>query len=168
VTSVWRYVKRAPLTYSWLVLLLITTIVQHSIPAHRLQALLQKESTNLHHLASDPIRVLIQSLVWIDGKYWWPYLIAFTLFLAPAERWLGQLRWLLVGLLCHVGATYLSEAYRVPRRWRWLYLVGALVVFGISLAVKRDFTQLGHFSALLIGLACYPLARSRQREPSAA
>ena len=43
----------------------------------------------------DPIRVLIQSLLWIDGKYWWPYLIVFTLFLAPAERWLGQLRWLL-------------------------------------------------------------------------
>ncbi|HEY0582773.1 MAG TPA: rhomboid-like protein, partial [Chloroflexota bacterium] len=109
--TVWRYVKAAPLTYSWLVLLLITTIIQRSIPAHRLQALLQKESTNLHHLASDPVRVLIQSLLWIDGRYWWPYLVVFTLFLAPAERWLGQLRWLLVGLVCHAGATYLSEAY---------------------------------------------------------
>jgi hypothetical protein len=58
--------------------------------------------------------------------------------------------------------------YHIPRRWRWLYVVAALVVFGISLAVKRDFTQLGHFSALLIGLACYPLARSRRREPVAA
>ena len=111
MTSVWRYVKTAPLTYSWLVLLLTTTIIQHSIPAHRLQALLQKESTNLHHLASDPIRVLFQSLLWIDGKYWWPYLLVFTLFLAPAERWLGQLRWLLAGLACHVGATYLSEGF---------------------------------------------------------
>jgi hypothetical protein len=34
VTSVWRYVKTAPLTYSWLVVLLITTIMQRSIPAH--------------------------------------------------------------------------------------------------------------------------------------
>jgi hypothetical protein len=203
VTSVWRYVKSAPLTYSWLVVLLITTIIQHTIPARHLRALLQKESTNLHHLASDPIRVLIQSLLWIDGRYWWPYLLVFTLFLAPAERWLGHLRWLLVGLVCHVGATYLSEGYlysriqeavssprlidardigvsyfvvgivgvltyHIPRRWRWFYLVGALVVFGVSLAVKRDFTQLGHFSALLIGLASYPLARSRRREPSAA
>ena len=200
MATVWRYVKSAPLTYSWLVVLLITTIIQHSIPARHLQALLQKESTNLHHLASDPIRVLIQSLLWIDGRYWWPYLVVFTLFLAPAERWLGHLRWLLVGLVCHVGATYLSEGYlywriqeavssprlidardigvsyfvvgivgvltyHIPRRWRWLYLVAALVVFGASLAVKHDFTQLGHFSALLIGLACYPLTRSRQREP---
>jgi hypothetical protein len=203
VNTVWRYVKRAPLTYSWLVLLLVTTIMQHTITARHLRALLQKESTNLHHLASDPIRVLIQSLLWIDGKYWWPYLIVFTLFLAPAERWLGQLRWLLIGLVCHVGATYLSEGYlywriqeavssprlidardigvsyfvvgivgvltyHIPRRWRWLYLAAALVVFGVSLAVKRDFTQLGHLSALLIGLGCYPLTRSRQREPATA
>jgi Rhomboid-like protein len=195
--------KTAPLTYSWLVVLLITTIIQHSIRAQRLHALLQKESTNLHHLASDPIRVLIQSLLWIDGKYWWPYLIVFTLFLAPAERWLGHLRWLLVGLVCHVGATYLSEGYlywriqeavtsprlidardigvsyfvvgivgvltwHIPSRWRWIYLGAAVVVFGVSLSVKHDFTQFGHFSALLIGLACYPLTRSRQREPSAA
>jgi hypothetical protein len=203
VNTVWRYVKRAPLTYSWLVLLLVTTIMQHTITARHLRALLQKESTNLHHLASDPIRVLIQSLLWIDGKYWWPYLIVFTLFLAPAERWLGQLRWLLIGLVGHVGATYLSEGYlywriqeavssprlidardigvsyfvvgivgvltyHIPRRWRWLYLAAALVVFGVSLAVKRDFTQLGHLSALLIGLGCYPLTRSRQREPATA
>jgi len=203
VGTVWRYVKTAPLTYSWLVVLLITTIIQHAMPARHLHALLQKESTNLHHLASDPIRVLIQSLLWIDGKYWWPYLIVFTLFLAPAERWLGQLRWLTVGLGCHLGATYLSEGYlywriqeavssprlidardigvsyfvvgivgvltyRVPRRWRWLYLVIALVVFGAFLAVKHDFTNLGHFTALLIGLACYPLTRSRRREPVSA
>jgi len=125
------------------------------------------------------------------------------LFLAPAERWLGHLRWLLVGLVCHVGATYLSEGYlysriqeavssprlidardigvsyfvvgivgvltyHIPRRWRWFYLVGALVVFGVSLAVKRDFTQLGHFSALLIGLGCYPLTRSRRRQAAPA
>ena len=198
--TVWRYVKTAPLTYTWLIVLLITTILQRSIPAHRLHALLQKESTNLHHLASDPIRVLIESLLWIDGKHWWPYLVVFTLFLAPAERWLGHLRWLVAGLVSHVGATYLSEAYlywriqeaassprlidardigvsyfvvgivgvltyHVPRRWRWPYLITALVVFGVVLTVKRDFTNVGHVSALLIGLGCYPLTRSRRREP---
>jgi hypothetical protein len=203
VDRVRRYVRTAPLTYSWLIVLLITTLVQRAIPARHLRALLQKESTNLHHLASDPIRVLIQSLLWIDGQYWWPYLVVFTLFLAPAERWLGHLRWLLVGLGCHVGATYLSEGYlywriqeavssprlidardigvsyfvvgivgvltyHIPPRWRWLYLLAALVVFGVSLAVKRDFTQLGHFSALLIGLACYPLTTSRRRVPATA
>jgi hypothetical protein len=204
VKSLWRYVKSAPLTYSWLVVLLITTIVQHSIPARRLHALLQKQSTNLHHLASDPIRVLVQSLLWIDGKYWWPYLVVFTLFLAPAERWLGRLRWLLVGLVCHVGATYLSDGYlywtiqqalasprlidardigvsyfvtgivavltyHIARPWRWVYLVGTVVVFGVAFAVRTNFTGLGHLCAVGLGLACYPLVgvkRSFQWDPA--
>jgi hypothetical protein len=105
--------------------------------------------------------VLIQSLLWIDGQYWWPYLVVFTLFLAPAERWLGRLRWLVVGI---VGVL----TYHIPPRWRWAYVVAAVVVFGVSLAVKRDFTQLGHFSALLIGLGCYPLTRSRRRQAAPA
>lgn len=58
--------------------------------------------------------------------------------------------------------------YHIPPRWRWVYVVAAAVVFGVSLAVKRDFTQLGHFSALLIGLGCYPLTRSRRRQAAPA
>ena len=38
---------------------------------------------NLHHLAVDPIRVLLSSLLWIDGYFCWPYLIVFCLFLGP-------------------------------------------------------------------------------------
>ena len=194
--------RSAPLTYSWLVVLLVTTLLQHALPLRRLHALLQKESTNLHHLTTDPIRVLIESLLWIDGRYWWPYLLVFTLFLAPAERWLGHLRWLAVGLICHVCATYLSEGYlywtiqeaeasprlidardigvsyfvvgivgvltyRIPSPWRWVYLAAAVLVFATSLAIKRDFTQLGHFSALVLGLACYPLTRRRRAEVAA-
>jgi len=184
------------------VVLLITTLLQHTLPLRRLHSLLQKESTNLHHLSTDPIRVLIESLLWIDGRYWWPYLVVFTVFLAPAERWLGHLRWLAVGLICHICATYLSEGflywtiqeaeasprlidardigvsyfvvgivgvlvYRIPPRWRWVYLVVAILVFATSLAVKRDFTQLGHFSALMLGLACYPVTRRRRAEVTA-
>lgn len=199
----WRYLRSAPLTYSWLVVLLATTIIQHSMSVRRLRALLQKDSTNLHHLASDPIRVLIESLLWIDGKYWWPYLAVFTLFLAPAERWLGHLRWLLVGLVCHVGATYVSEGYlywtiqeaiasprlidardigvsyfvagivavltyRIPRPWRWMYLAATVLVFAVALALRMNFTGVGHLCAVALGLACYPLARSRRVEVPAA
>lgn len=105
------YVRSAPLTYAWLIVLLSTTLVQRSLTDRVLRSLLQSTSTNLHHLASDPLRVLFNSLLWIDGRYWWPYLLIFTVFLAPAERWLGHLRWALVGLVCHVGATYVSEGY---------------------------------------------------------
>jgi hypothetical protein len=196
VKRVWLYVATAPLTYSWLVALLITTIVQRTMPVRRLHALLQKESTNLHHLASDPIRVLLESLLWIDGQYWTPYLVVFTVFLAPAERWLGHMRWLIVGLLCHIGATYVSEGFlywtiqaaqlsprlidardigvsyfvtgivgtmthHVARPWRWFYLAGCVSVFGTALAVRANFTGVGHLCALALGLACYPLVRGR-------
>jgi tRNA(Arg) A34 adenosine deaminase TadA len=191
-------VRSAPLTYAWLVVLLATTLVQHSLSARLLRTLLQSTSTNLHHLASDPLRVLVNSLLWIDGSYWWPYVLIFTLFLAPAERWLGHLRWLVAGLVCHLGATILSEGflywsiqeakasprlvdardvgvsyfvvgiagllfYRIPRRWRWVYL-GALVAIAVAaLVVRTNFTSLGHLCALLLGLACYPLTLGRRR-----
>ena len=60
-------------------------------------------------MATDPLGVLFSSLLWIDGKSLEPYLLLFTLFLAPAEQWLGQLRWLTVGLTSHILATYISE-----------------------------------------------------------
>lgn len=105
----WRFIRGAPLTFSWLVLLLVTTVIQHSLDRRELQSVLLEGSTNLHHLAVDPIRVLIGSLLWIDGYHWWPYAVVFSLFLAPAERWLGSVRWLLAGLTAHVVATYVSE-----------------------------------------------------------
>ncbi|MCV7401967.1 hypothetical protein H7K24_17635 [Mycobacterium fragae] len=105
----WRWVSTAPLTYVWLTVLLITTIIQHHLGRRQLHSVLVHGSTNLYHLARDPLEVLFTSLLWIDGRYWTPYLVLFTLFLAPAERWLGQLRWLTVGLTAHVVATYISE-----------------------------------------------------------
>jgi Rhomboid-like protein len=109
LAAVWRFVRSAPLTYLWLVVLLITTIIQHSLNRRELRAVLIHGSTNIHHLATDPLEVLFSSLFWIDGRYWTPYLVLFSLFLAPAERWLGQIRWLTVGLTAHIGATYISE-----------------------------------------------------------
>ncbi|HET9875846.1 MAG TPA: rhomboid-like protein [Mycobacterium sp.] len=108
LVAAWHFVRSAPLTYLWLTVLLITTVIQN-IAGRRLHTLLVDQSTNLHHLATEPLEVLFASLLWIDGNYWTPYLVLFTLFLAPAERWLGHLRWLAIGLTAHVGATYLSE-----------------------------------------------------------
>jgi hypothetical protein len=93
----------------WLTVLLITTFIQHQLPQKELRTVLVHASTNLKHLGTDPVYVLVDCLLWIDGKYWWPYLVLFTLFLAPAEHWLGKLRWLAVGLTAHVLATYISE-----------------------------------------------------------
>ncbi|WP_422749598.1 rhomboid-like protein [Mycobacterium sp. WMMD1722] len=195
-----RFVAAAPLTYAWLTALLVTTLLGHAMPAARLHALLASDSTNLHHLARDPERVLLTSLFWIDGRYWWPYLLLFSAILAPAERWLGWWRWLTVGLVAHVLATYLSEAYlywtiaeaqasprlidardigvsyflvgvagaltyRIPRPWQWIYLGAIAALATAALIARPDFTQLGHLCALLIGLGCYPVVRSRLDRP---
>lgn len=108
LAAVWHFVHTAPLTYLWLAVLGLTTVIQYLV-GQRLYSMLVEQSTNLHHLATDPLEVLVSSLLWIDGKDFSPYLVLFTLFLAPAEHWLGHLRWLMVGLISHVGATYVSE-----------------------------------------------------------
>ncbi|MCX4788336.1 MULTISPECIES: rhomboid-like protein [unclassified Streptomyces] len=53
--------------------------------------------------------------------------------------------------------------YRVPQPWRYVYLFAVVVFYGVPLITGRTFTDLGHFASVLIGLACYPLARSRSR-----
>src|SRR6185437_13277612 len=106
---VWRFVSGAPLTYLWLLALALTTVAQNVLTGHQLHVILLHRSTSIHSLATDPLGVLFSSLLWIDGKSLEPYLLLFTLFLAPAEQWLGQLRWLTVGLTSHIIATYASE-----------------------------------------------------------
>ncbi|MDX6355756.1 MAG: hypothetical protein QOF98_2659 [Streptomyces sp.] len=48
-------------------------------------------------------------------------------------------------------------AYRVPWPWRCGYLAGALAYFGYPVLDNGGFTDLGHLSALLIGLCGYVL-----------
>jgi hypothetical protein len=195
VAAAWQFVRTAPLTYLWLAVLAGTTIRQHFAGRH-LHHLLMHESTNIRDLAINPVRVLFESLLWTDGGSWALYLFLFTLFLAPAEHWLGQIRWLIVGLAAHVGATYISEgwlylaiqyhheperlvhatdigvsyflvgmiavlAYRIPRPWRWGYLAVLIGIFVFLLITQFNFTAIGHFSAIFIGLMWYPLTQSR-------
>ncbi len=200
--NVWRFVSGAPLTYLWLILLLITTIIARHLRPRQLHSITVHDSTNIHELARDPLEVLFTSLLWIDGRYWTPYLLLFTVFLAPAEHWLAQRRWLAVGLTAHVIATYFSEgllylairhhleparlvhardigvsyflvgviavlAFRIARPWRWGYLAILVTIFAIPLIVKLNFTGIGHFSAIFIGLCCYPMVRPIVRQSGA-
>lgn len=194
--ALWRYVRRAPGTFVWLAILLVTSIVMHHLSPTALNDVLGDRSTNLHHLREDPIRVLISSAFWLAGGSWLGYFVLFNLFHVPVERWLGTWRWLAVAVIAHVGATYLSEgalylaighgrapesavntldvgvsyalagvtavlAYRIAPPWRYLYVIGVLLVYGLPLLGGLTFTDIGHFTATLIGFASYPLTRSR-------
>ena len=205
--AVWHFVSGAPLTYIWLSVLMITWNIQQHLSHKQLHDLLLHRSTNIHALGTDPIHVLFSSLLWLDRTDFEPfepflvpfaYLLLFTVFLAPAEHWLGHLRWLLVGLTCHILATYISEgilyfaieehsasqrlvhsrdigvsyflvgvmavlSYHIARPWRWGYLGGLVIILGVPLITmdrhELDFTSIGHFTSILIGLCFYPLAR---------
>ncbi|MFF3451070.1 rhomboid-like protein [Streptomyces sp. NPDC002667] len=193
---VWMYVRGAPGTYVWLAILFITTVALHHMSPDFEEDFLRQRSTNLHELSNNPVRVLFASAMWIDGGRWLPYAVLYTLFQAPAERWLGTARWLAVNAVAHVVSTLVSEGallwaiqhgvaphsavdtldvgvsyalagvvgvltYRIAPPWRYAYLVVVLGVYGIPLVTGRTFTDLGHFTSVLLGLACYPLTRGR-------
>ncbi|WP_326770120.1 hypothetical protein OG978_22465 [Streptomyces sp. NBC_01591] len=195
--SAGSWIRSAPGTYIWLAALFVTTVIVHQMSPEFEEDFLRQRSTNIHELTQDPVRVLFASAFWIDGGHWIPYAFLYTVFHAPAERWLGTLRWLTVALLAHVLASLVSEGvlawairhghvpssaantldvgvsyalagvvavltYRIPPPWRYVYLFAVLVVYGVPLITGRSFTDLGHFTAVLIGLACHPLTRSRQ------
>lgn len=192
----WSWVRSASGTYIWLLILLCTTIFLRYLPENMQEHFLGRRSTNLHHLAEDPLRVLISSAFWLEGGGWLGYLVLFTIFHANAERWLGTWRWLSVVVIAHVGATYISEGvlylgiahgyvaesavntldvgvsyglagvvgvlvYRISKPWRYVYLGGAVVFYAVPLIFATTFTAVGHMSALLLGVACYPLTRAR-------
>ena len=106
-----RWVVTAPGTYAYLAVLLITATVLDSSSSKEAHRLVLERSTNLHQLARDPIRVLVESAFWVARP--WHALawgILFTLVLAPAEHWLGTLRWAAVFAAGHVGATLVTAA----------------------------------------------------------
>jgi peptidoglycan/LPS O-acetylase OafA/YrhL len=52
-------------------------------------------------------------------------------------------------------------AYCNATPWRWGYLAVLIAIFGWLLITAADFTAIGHFSAIFIGLMFYPMARRR-------
>jgi hypothetical protein len=117
-------VASAPLTFGWLLALLVTTRIQRSAGRREWRRIQRDHSTNLRQLQTHPLRALTTSLFWLDDRKWWPYVPLFAFVIAPAERKLRWWRWLTVGVAAHVVATYVSQAYlgglirtgRAPRR----------------------------------------------------
>ncbi|MEU0939284.1 rhomboid-like protein [Embleya sp. NPDC005971] len=62
------------------------------------------------------------------------------------------------GLLC----------YRIVGPWRLPYFAGLALYVVLPLLVHRDFTAIGHLSAVLIGLCCRRLTRGRPKWDSGA
>ncbi|MEU5087433.1 rhomboid-like protein [Streptomyces sp. NPDC021356] len=192
--AVTAYVRAAPGTYVWLLILFVTTVALHRMSPDFEEDFLRQRSTNIHELSDNPVRVLFASAMWIPSGRWLPYAALYSLFHAQAERWLGTLRWIVVCVAAHVLASLISEGallwaigrgvvpasavdtldvgvsyalagtaavltYRIRRPWRYPYAAAVLFFFGVPLLAGRTFTDLGHFTAALIGLGCRPLAK---------
>ncbi|MFF0964461.1 rhomboid-like protein [Streptomyces sp. NPDC003703] len=63
-----------------------------------------------------------------------------------------------VGVSYALAGVVAVLTYRIRRPWRYPYAAAVLLFFGVPLLTGRTFTDLGHFTAVLIGLACRPLA----------
>ena len=105
------YVRAAPGTYVYLFVLLITTWVLQTSSGAIARQLLLERSTNLHHLAHDPVRVLFASAFWVSGAWELAgWVVLFTLVVAPVEHRIGTARTAAVFFLGHIGATLLTAA----------------------------------------------------------
>lgn len=190
----------APLTFVWLLVLLVTTRVQRSAGRRGSRRIQRRNSTNLRRLRSEPHRVLTTSLFWLDDHRWWPYVPVFVTVVAPAERRLRWWRWLLVGICAHVIGTYVGQSYlrllirkgRAPQRlenardvgvsyfmlgvagalsgytrkeWRPGAQAVATLALAGNAAARPTFTEVGHLTAFLVGLAAVPLTPDRDSQP---
>ncbi|WP_370085588.1 rhomboid-like protein [Streptacidiphilus sp. MAP12-16] len=188
------YVRAAPGTYIWLLILGVNTFALVRMSPRVRKYFLVSHSTNLDELRHHPIKVLISSAFWTENPRFGIWFVIFNLFLVPVERWLGTLRWLAVVVVAHVVATLVSEGMvsilinegALPRKtshtidigvsyavagavgvltWffarplRWYYLGATTAFFLLLLGYYQDFTNLGHLTAFLIGLACRPITR---------
>lgn len=190
----------APLSFLWLLVLLVTTRVQRSAGRRGSRRIQRRNSTNLRRLRSEPHRVLTTSLFWLDDHRWWPYVPVFVTVVAPAERRLRWWRWLLVGICAHVIGTYVGQSYlrllirkgRAPQRlenardvgvsyfvlgvagalsgytrkqWRPGAQAVATLALAGNAAARPTFTEVGHLTAFLVGLAAVPLTPDRDSQP---
>ena len=104
-------VRSAPATFGYIAVLFVTSWVLSTASGRLADRLLLAASTNLHHLARDPVRVLMSSAFWLpsaNSLVIWAVLLAAVL--APVERRIGSWRMGVVFAIGHVGATLLTAA----------------------------------------------------------
>jgi hypothetical protein len=192
--------RRAPLTFAWLLVLFVTTRIQRSAGRWGSRRIQRTNSTNLRRLRTEPHRVLATSLFWLDDRKWWPYVPIFLGIVGPAERRLRWWRWLFVGVAAHVIGTYVGQGYLrlmirlgrapwrsvaardvgvsyfvfgtvgtlsgyVPPPWRTRCQVATVTVLLANFAVRPTFSEAGHLTAFLVGLAAIPIAPDREETP---
>ena len=108
MARVTTYVRTAPFTFAYLALLVATSALLAASSDRGRTMLLRASSTNLDHLASEPLRVLVASALWLQGFSIVTWALLFVVVLAAVEQALGTRRALAIFAAGHVGATLLT------------------------------------------------------------
>ncbi|MGB8944082.1 MAG: rhomboid-like protein [Streptomyces sp.] len=98
-----------PFTFGFAAILAVTSFLTAYADPSLISALHRHSSTDVAHLAQEPLLVLVASALWIAGGIASPYAIGFLLVLTALERRIGTLRAAGVFLLGHVVATLATE-----------------------------------------------------------
>ncbi|WP_345060783.1 rhomboid-like protein, partial [Streptomyces rameus] len=98
-----------PFTFGYAAVLAGTSLVADRADPALVYALHQGSSTDVAHLVSAPVPVLLASALWIAGGILSPYALAFVLALTALERRTGGVRAAGVFLAGHVLATLATE-----------------------------------------------------------
>ncbi|MFF4209731.1 rhomboid-like protein [Streptomyces sp. NPDC001796] len=101
--------KRAPFTFGYAALLLVTSLFAQFADPSLMDALYQGSSTDVAHLMRSPAVVLLTSALWIAGGVMSYYTLVFLVVLTALERRIGGARTAVVFLLGHVLATLGTE-----------------------------------------------------------
>ncbi|MFI1732973.1 rhomboid-like protein [Streptomyces acidicola] len=98
-----------PFTFSYVTVLLVTSLIADHADPSLVHALHQGSSTDVAHLVQNPVLALVASALWVVGGVMSPYGIGFLLALTALERRVGGMRTAGVFLLGHVLATLGTE-----------------------------------------------------------
>lgn len=100
------YLGSAPGTITYVFTVLITTVSLQGAGHQLTEVLMRRESTNVHNMLHNPVRVLLASAFWLDTSHFpLALLVLFVVVMAPTERRIGTMRWIAVGAAGHIGAT---------------------------------------------------------------
>ncbi|MFH8981470.1 rhomboid-like protein [Streptomyces varsoviensis] len=110
VRAVRAWVRSAPGTHIWLLIIGITSLVIAAASQGLETFLLHRTSSNIHELNKHPSQALLISGFWIESpSSFLLYAGLFELVHANVERWVGTLRWLLTVATAHIAATLVSQ-----------------------------------------------------------
>ena len=142
--------RRTPVTLAYLVILGLSTLLLHLLDPGTRDGLLAASSTDVAHLASDPLGVMVASALFLPDLHFAPHALELAAVLVPLERRYGAGQAVLVFATGHVLATLATElpvAYAVGH-----HLLPAAAAHRLDVGVSYGFyAALG--AALLLATA---------------